>query len=123
VYAVADGGEGIACTLERGGGGGGGRGEGEVGGVSCSVKAGMLLTVMEGGGGVKVVPGGEGGGDAVKMGGGGGLQAPAGLERVVAWVCSEVRPGASLAYIRSLSLSASLSLPPSLPLFLSLTLM
>ena len=35
-------------------------------------------------------------------GGGGGLGAPVGLEKLVGWVCSEVRPGAALAYIRSL---------------------
>ena len=68
---------------------------------------------------VKVVPGGEGGWDAVKLGGGGGLQAPAGLERLVAWVCSEVRPGASLAYIRSLSLARSLSFTRAVSLSLS----
>ena len=31
--------------------------------------------------------------------GGGGIRAPAGYEKLVEWVCGEVRPGAALAYV------------------------
>ena len=41
----------------------------------------------------RIVPGGGGGG------GGGGIRAPAGYEKLVEWVCGEVRPGAALAYV------------------------